>query len=620
MKKKLTILLFLTMFVFTIVGFGSLHTIAKANALPGGLGLLPSWADKAKVPRVSLRDVNALSLPASVDLSNLLPPVGDQGQQGSCVAWAVGYYYKTFTEHKDENWDVTTNAHQFSPAFIYNQINGGHDNGSSFNSAFQLLEDKGCDTLKIFPYNDQDYTTQPTQDQLNLAIPFKIKSYANIFYGRYVNSSAGAPTTDWQWSGTALTDQDISNLKDILANGSIFVIGIPVFSTWYHAGFGANDYIHQVPADGEVTFYGYHAVTLVGYDDTVHGGAFRMVNSWGTGWGDNGFTWITYDWVKQCAEEGWVMTELSPDFTVQVSTPNGGESFNSGDSCQIQWSSADAGGGNAEFAKYANVYYVQNSVSHTIASHVNNTGSYTWTIPDNLQGDVKIKVEITDDTYFVLANDDSDSTFTVNGSSSSPSITLTQPNGGETLTAGSTYTIQWTSSNLSSGRIRILFFDGSHWSFVAKNLPLTQTSYDWTVPSVNSSNCKIRVGTYDPSNNAWLLHDDSDSTFTVNGSSSSPSITLTQPNGGETLTAGSTYTIQWTSSNLSSGRIRILFFDGSHWSFVAKNLPLTQTSYDWTVPSVNSSNCKIRVGTYDPSNNAWLLHDDSDSTFTVTSP
>ena len=618
MKKKLLILLFLVVFVYTIAGFGSLHVIAKAKTLPGGLGLLPGWADKAKVPHITLKDTNAMSLPASVDLSNLLPPVGNQGQQGSCVAWAVGYYYKTFTEHKDENWDVTTDAHQFSPAFIYNQINGGNDNGSSFNSAFQLLKDKGCDTLKIFPYNDQDYTTQPTQEQLNLAVPFKIDSYANIFYGRYVNSNAGAPTTNWQWAGTALTDQDIVNLKNILADGGIFVIGIPVFSTWYHSGFGANDYIHQIPADGEVTFYGYHAVTLVGYDDNMHGGAFRMVNSWGTDWGDDGFTWITYDWVKQCAEEGWVMTELSPDFTVQVSTPNGGESFNSGDNCQIQWNSSDAGGGNAEFAKYANIYYVQNNSSHTIASHADNTGSYTWTIPDNLQGDVKIKVEITDDTYFVLANDNSDSTFTVNGSSSSPSITLTQPNGGETLTAGSAYTIKWTSSNLSSGRIRILFFDGSQWSFVASDLPLTQTSYDWTVPNVNSSNCKIRVGTYNTSNNAWILHDNSDSTFTVNGSSSSPSITLTQPNGGETLTAGSAYTIKWTSSNLSSGRIRILFFDGSQWSFVASDLPLTQTSYDWTVPNVNSSNCKIRVGTYNTSNNAWILHDNSDSTFTVT--
>ena len=260
------------------------------------------------------------------------------------------------------------------------------------------------------------------------------------------------------------------------------------------------------------------------------------------------------------------------------------------------------------------------------------TGTYTWSIdsgnlPDGLTlntstGEIT-GTPTTANTYnFTVQLSDGTQTATKDLSiaitSSSPSITLTQPNGGETLTAGSAYTIKWTSSNLSSGRIRILFFDGSQWSFVASDLPLTQTSYDWTVPNVNSSNCKIRVGTYNTSNNAWILHDNSDSTFTVNGSSSSPSITLTQPNGGETLTAGSAYTIKWTSSNLSSGRIRILFFDGSQWSFVASDLPLTQTSYDWTVPNVNSSNCKIRVGTYNTSNNAWILHDNSDSTFTVT--
>jgi hypothetical protein len=36
-----------------------------------------------------------------------------------------------------------------------------------------------------------------------------------------------------------------------------------------------------------------HMMTLVGYDDTK--AAWRVMNSWGTGWGDNGFFWLAYE-------------------------------------------------------------------------------------------------------------------------------------------------------------------------------------------------------------------------------------------------------------------------------------------------------------------------------------
>jgi len=96
-----------------------------------------------------------------------------------------------------------------------------------------------------------------------------------------------------------------------------------------------------------------------------------------------------------------------------------------------------------------------------------------------------------------------------------------------------------------------------------------------------------------------------------------PTVSITYPNGGETLKAGSTYTIQWTSSNLTTGAVRILFYDGSSWTTVVTNLPLSQTSYSWTVPNINATGCKIRVGNYNTSTSAWIVYDDSDSTFTI---
>jgi len=158
------------------------------------------------------------ALPTSVDWSSKEPPVGDQGAQGSCTAWATGYYYKTFQEGKEQSWSLTSIDHQFSPAFIYNQIMVGHDWGSSIPDALQLLVDKGCDTLAVFPYNQYDYTTQPTSEQLQLCIPFKAQSYARIFQGQ-----------------GSCTDDTINILKSWLANGDTFVIAIPVYSEFDNA-------------------------------------------------------------------------------------------------------------------------------------------------------------------------------------------------------------------------------------------------------------------------------------------------------------------------------------------------------------------------------------------------
>src|SRR3990170_5701675 len=46
------------------------------------------------------------SSPLSVDNSVLpwFPPIGNQGTEGSCVAWSVGYYVKTFQEAKEHGW------------------------------------------------------------------------------------------------------------------------------------------------------------------------------------------------------------------------------------------------------------------------------------------------------------------------------------------------------------------------------------------------------------------------------------------------------------------------------------------------------------------------------------
>jgi hypothetical protein len=345
----LTVGILVIAFVVLYVPVGPRERADGATGV-GGLGCIvpdPSVApsyDFAAL-RTGLDAAGADAVPTSVDWSSRMPPAGNQGVQGSCAAWATAYAYKSYREGLEQGWDLATADHQFSPAFTYNQINGGSDNGSSVGAALNLFGTKGCSTLAVSPYNQNDYTTQPTATQLQKALPFKTQSWNYLVnLGRWASSPSKIPsagTVDWTWQGTAFTDTDIANLKTYLASGDIFVFSVSVFDSFYD-----NAYIGTVPyVAGSQKLYGYHAVTIVGYDDALYGGSLKMLNSWGTGWGTSGYKWVTYEYFKQCVSAAYAMTDRSPDFSVSVSSPSAGTSWLAGDQASIAWATSDAGGG-----------------------------------------------------------------------------------------------------------------------------------------------------------------------------------------------------------------------------------------------------------------------------------
>jgi len=209
-----------------------------------------------------------------VDLSDEMPPVGNQHWQNCCTCWGFGYYHRTHVEFLERGWDLTDPDNQGAPAFIYNQINYGVDKGSSFSRAMALMCEQGCGTMADCPYDTSDYLTWPTEQAYRNAMAFRADSafWFDVHDTNFVNL-----------------------IRQHLANGNSCVTGIVIYDNFWDIQNYNNIY---TLADMQGNPISAHAVTIVGYDDTTStrdgSGAFRLVNSMGTAWGDSGYFWMSY--------------------------------------------------------------------------------------------------------------------------------------------------------------------------------------------------------------------------------------------------------------------------------------------------------------------------------------
>lgn len=173
---------------------------------------------------------------------------------------------------------------------------------------------------------------------------------------------------------------------------------------------------------------------------------------------------------------------------------------------------------------------------------------------------------------------------------STSSITVVSPNGGETWAAGTTQTVFWTSTGtISNVKIEYSTNSGSTWTTVISSTT-NDGSYSWKIPTVSSTKCKVRVkeaSTGTPS-------DVSNAVFSI-VTSTTPTITVTSPNGGETLVVGASHTITWkTTGTVGNVKIQYSTNNGSSWTNIVTSTA-NDGSHKWTVPSKTSTQCLIKI-------------------------
>lgn len=101
--------------------------------------------------------------------------------------------------------------------------------------------------------------------------------------------------------------------------------------------------------------------------------------------------------------------------------------------------------------------------------------------------------------------------------------------------------------------------------------------------------------------------------YNFSGGGTTPSVTITSPNGGESVTAGSVQNITWTSSNIANLRLEYSLDGGSTFTTIVASTPAASGSFAWTVPGAASTNALVRA-----TDTASAASDSSNAAFTIT--
>ncbi len=220
------------------------------------------------------------SLPAVVDLSQFLPPIGDQGSFGTCVAWATAYNCKTALEAIKFNLSqsqLQNPNYQMSPRYLFTAMpddkKGADCNGSDFTPAMELMLSQGVATKATVPYENLGNCAQSLTDPAWNADAAKHK----IKYFRRL-------------------DADVVTLKQALAAKMPVVLGAKLddsFMAW-----NSETVYQNATTTDQVGIHSYHAMCIVGYDNNRGPrGAFKVVNSWSSQWGAGGYIWVDYNFM-----------------------------------------------------------------------------------------------------------------------------------------------------------------------------------------------------------------------------------------------------------------------------------------------------------------------------------
>jgi hypothetical protein len=221
-------------------------------------GMLPGIGDPARMPAPTMvrEEVKGATFEAKHT------PIRNQGQCGSCYSFGASATYESYQlVTQGETYDLSEQWFMMKAKAIgpYGGCSGWY-----LDTSMNLLKDHGVTAESCCPYKASESacpsTCQPT---------YKIKGWAS--------------TTD------------LNTIKAAIKQYGLVYVGFAVYNDFMSYSGGIYKYTTG-------SLRGYHAVAIVGYDD--NNSCFKVKNSWGTGWGEQGYFRIGYDQMNNAVKFG----------------------------------------------------------------------------------------------------------------------------------------------------------------------------------------------------------------------------------------------------------------------------------------------------------------------------
>lgn len=311
--KKLTMMLILFVSVFFTINASidagaaediTVNTINSAIVKKGG-----RWtAGQTSVSLLSVDDRRALLGLKKRDLENYLPgsgkfraktqasypavldwrnndggdwttPIRNQGSCGSC--WAFGSLAVVESLMEIKSVDPSLDP-DYSEQFMVS-CSGGSCDGWYMDDTAEFLKNTGSTDEPCFPYVAQDrpcYKRCPDWES------------------RIVNIS------DWGWVGGSPYPATVDEIKEELQYGPVFG-SMTVYEDFFYYTGGVYEHVYGQELGG-------HAIAIVGWDDINQ--CWICKNSWGPGWGENGWFRIKMG-TNECGieeETVWFDMQIQP--------------------------------------------------------------------------------------------------------------------------------------------------------------------------------------------------------------------------------------------------------------------------------------------------------------------
>lgn len=221
------------------------------------------------------------SLPATVDISHIAPPVYDQLQLGDCVG--NGMAEIIYADQKIEKVATPMLASRlmlyYNARVMENDVST--DAGCAIRDAMISLNKQGVCSESRWPYNIAKFTNKPSAEDYTLALQHTSIAYKSI--------------------------TGLAQMKSCLASGYPFIFGVQVFES-FESDEVSRTGIIPLPSANEQNLGG-HCLTAWGYSDATQ--TFKILNHWGTSWGQKGWCTMPYSYLTNSG--------LSSDFW-QLST------------------------------------------------------------------------------------------------------------------------------------------------------------------------------------------------------------------------------------------------------------------------------------------------------------